>query len=703
MVNFVGVPAVNPGVTTPLFGGQPVRIWTPGVPLQSPRSQGNRAGGRRGGEEEGATLTTPPPPSRITLPGCAPIDSCPTNAWTAEAMNSGLSSPMARNVNAIMAAVNGTKNKRRVTFLNESAPSGKISRSTASAATQQKGVQDRKIERRPARNPYRKAETQTRRKMFGAGTPTPMLASQKPGVWNFPTRIEEFKKPEIEDIFNDFWKSVDEEVMEKYFKDFWRSVQNSNDKMESHFLDFWKGVRQSQDSAVDLADFWRHVEGKNRKRSPKENLAANFWRMIEGQKKTADLDEAAIAGHFLRMAQKSESEARESRPWETPARDMWKLIQHEEKCFAENSIPPEALIGDFFRMADKKQASAMPAANDAELMTGQFWKMVHKQTNAGREVKFVADEAGNVFRNIKGHQMKDRRSESMIEARLANEFFTMIENQKDQKEEVITFVADSYGNIYEGFTAKKMKSGKPLCEAKMVNDFFTMIEKKRKHDDARVESFAGNFWKMINNSEGRLEGKGKEALAGEFWKTVEFIENLKKKRETMRRLSESRREEAEYSVASIFTAATIKKSPSDDKEAARKAAMLYAISSLEQQQYKQYAFVNEKPVGRQRTLSSSSSSLYSVREEEEEELKNSRRTYKAAPHYNALQLGPTTNNGNGIILVALRHKNKTAKPQQCHKQNMVAQERRGSITRRNRIPSISNGSNNDRKCGKRAW
>merc|ERR1719334_2251585 len=384
-------------------------------------------------------------------------------------MNSGLSSPMARNVNAIMAAVNGTKNKRRVTFLNESAPSGKISRSTASATIQQKGVQDRKIERRPARNPYRKAETQTRLKMFGAGTPK-MLASQKPGVWNFPTRIEDFKKPELEDIFNDFWKSVDEEVMEKYFKDFWRSVQNSNDKMESHFLDFWKGVRQPQ----------------NRKRSPKENLAANFWRMIEGQKKKADLDEAAIAGHFLRMAQKSESEARESRPWETPARDMWKLIQHEEKCFAEDSIPPETLIGDFFRMTAKKQARAMPAANDAELMTGQFWKMVHKQTNAGREVKFVADEAGNVFRNIKGHQMKDRRSESMIEARLANEFFTMIENQKDQQEEVITFVADSYGNIYEGFTAEK------------------------KHDDARLESFAGNFWKMINNSEGRLEGKSKE-------------------------------------------------------------------------------------------------------------------------------------------------------------------------------------------------
>lgn len=617
MVNFVGVPTVNAGVNSALFGGQPVRIWTPGVPLLSPRSQGNRAAGGRGGAEE-AALPPPPPSSGITLPGCAPMNSCPANAWTAEAMNSGLSSPMARNVNAIMAAVNGTKNKRRVAFLNESAPSGKTNKNIASVP-QQKGIQDRKMERRPVRNPYRKSETQARRKVFSAKA---SKTSKSGKVWNFPTKIDEFKKPEVEEIFNDFWKSVDEQ----------------------------------EDIPVDMNDFWRRIEGQNRKPLPKENLAANFWKMVESQREKK-LDDAAIVDHFLRMVKKSESAAFRVQP----AKDLWKLIQHEE-------------------------SRPTPAANDAELMTGQFWKMVHKQT------------------------IKERiRRESMIEARFANEFFNMVKHREDLKEESMKFVVDSSGVIYtEAVAARKMRKGcNSECEATLVGDFFRMIDREQKHNDARVESFAGNFWKMINNSEDRpKDRRGKETLAGEFWKTVEFIENLKKKRETMRRLSASRREEAEFSVAPLFTAAATpatKNSASAEKEAARKAAMLFACSSLEPQQHQQHIVISDKPVGRQRTLSSSSSSLYSVREEEEEELRNSRRTYRVAPHYNAQQLGAAANNVSGAILVALRQKKKTAKPQQCHRQNMVAQERRKCVTRRDRIPSISNGINNDRKCGKRAW
>jgi len=627
-------------------------------------------------------------------------------------MNSGISSPMARNVNAIMAAVNGTKNKRRTTFINESAASGRANKNASSAAIHQKGIQERKIERRPARNPYRKSETQTRRKIFGARA---SKSSPKTGaVWSFPTRVEDFKKPEVEELFGDFWKSIDEQEMEKYFKDFWQSVKKSNNEMENHFKEFWRAVRLTQDAPVDMTEFWRHVEGKNRKPGPKENLASQFWKMIESQQEAKVLDEPAIAGHFLRMAQKSENEARESRPWETPARDMWKLIQHEENRLVENKLSPETLAGDFFLMTSnkKRQAPKTPSGSDAELMTGQFWKMVDKQMIAGREVKFVADQEGNVFRNIKGHQMKAKRRESMIEARLVNEFFTLIENEKDEDEDSITFVVDSSGRIFQQKNAKKIrKPGKSASKAKMVKDFFSMIDREQKHDDAKVESFAGNFWKMINNSEVRPERKSKEALAGEFWKTVEFIESLKKKRETMRRLSASRRDEAEFAVAPLFSAAAARKTAGDfDAQAKRKAAMLLACATLEQQQHHQHVFINERPVGRQRTLSSSSSSLFSVKEEEEEALKTSRAaaaaaTFRVTPHYCALPLGATNDarNGSGVIRVAQRQNKKTAKPQQCHRQNMVAQERRGSITRRNRIPSISNGSNNDRKCGKRAW
>ena len=65
--------------------------------------------------------------------------------------------------------------------------------------------------KRPARNPYRKSETQTRRKAFPArATKLASAAGNQQRQWNFPTRIEEFQKPEVEDIFNDFWKTVED-------------------------------------------------------------------------------------------------------------------------------------------------------------------------------------------------------------------------------------------------------------------------------------------------------------------------------------------------------------------------------------------------------------------------------------------------------------------------------------------------------------
>lgn len=709
MVNFVAMPAGNSGVYTPLFGGQPVRIWTPGVPLLSPRNQGNRAlggggGGAGGREEEEEEAILPPPPlsSRITLPGCAPLNySCPANAWSSEALNSGIASPMARNVNAIMAAVNGTKNKRRAAFVNQPASNMKMTRGFAPS---QKGVQERKIEKRSAlRNPYRKSEAPSKRKTVNFRLSN---VSSKP--WSFPTKVDEFKKPEAEELVGDFWKSVDDSQVENYFKDFWLLVNKSNDQMETHFAEFWKSIKLSQDSEIDLNDFWRCAEGRNRKNLPKENVVAQFWKLVESQEKKSNLDEAAIAGSFLKMAHKSEMEGVEGRPWETPARDMWKLIHHEQKQVLESGLAPEALAGEFFLMSSTSkcnkatQTEATPTAIDAELMMGQFWKMIDKQKRAENEVKFVADERGNVFRNIKGHQMKARRSESMIEARLANDFFTMIESQGEQPEASITFVATASGTIYKG--APKSKTA-IKTNAKWVKEFFAMIEKQQEAADARAESYAGNFWQMINNSEARPERKSKEAFAGDFWRTVEFIENLKQKRERMRRLSASRRDEAEFSVAPFFTAASAAAAAAnknDEKEAARKTAMLYACSTLEQQQH-QYVYVNDMPVGRQRTVSSSSSSLTSVKEEEEEVQRltttTSTTTFRVAPHYTAT----AAKMENGVFLVALRHKKKTIKPQQCHRQNMATQERRGSISRRNRIPSISSGINNDRKCGRKTW
>merc|ERR1719295_2366264 len=250
-----------------------------------------------------------------------------------------------------------------------------------------------------------------------------------------------------------------------------------------------------------------------------------------------------------------------------------------------------------------------------------------------------------------------------------------------------------------------------------------MLEKEQENNDARIESLAGNFWQMINNSKVETERKPKEAAAGDFWKMVDFTESLKRKRETMRRLSASKREEEE-AAAPTFHSASPRKT-ADKKEGARKTALLFACSTLEEQAYYVLATDYQDPqghVGRKRTTSSSSSYLYSVKEEEEltpesaasveSDASNPRRVYRVAPHYNnnnqSQQLGAakvaSVKTGSGVILVALRQKKKSIKPQQCHRQNMVAQERRGSVTRRNRIPSVSAiGSNNDRKCGRKTW
>jgi len=171
-----------------------------------------------------------------------------------------------------------------------------------------------------------------------------------------------------------------------------------------------------------------------------------------------------------------------------------------------------------------------------------------------------------------------------------------------------------------------------------------------------------------------------------------------------------------------------KKDALDKKEGARKTALLFACSTLEEQAY--YVLASPQgQVGRTRTASSSSSSLYSVKEEEElkpeaattaaAQEANPRHLFRVTPHYgrsdsntsvgsnNSQQLGTARASAaakSSVVLVALRQKKKNVKPQQCHRQNMVAQERRGIVTRRNRIPSVSAiGSNNDRKCGRKTW
>merc|ERR1712142_521525 len=206
-------------------------------------------------------------------------------------------------------------------------------------------------------------------------------------------------------------------------------------------------------------------------------------------------------------------------------------------------------------------------------------RMINESKNHVGQIQFTADRNGNVFKNVKGYQMKAKPKE-------------------------------------------------PALEAVWVRQFFTMVEKQRQNDEAKVGSYAGNFWKMINNSKAETERKVKrEAAVGDFWKMVEFSENLRRKRETMRRLSESKREAASASASASASApapapfvATPAKTGVDQREGARRTALLFACSSLEEQSVFLLAPDHQQTHGqngRKRKTSSSSSSLYSVNEEEE--------------------------------------------------------------------------------------
>merc|ERR1712142_1204465 len=101
--------------------------------------------------------------------------------------------------------------KKRVSFISESlATTGKVTKTVSP----QKRIQERKIERRPARNPYRKSQTRRHlapgRSAAATGATAVAAGPVANRVWNFPTKVEEFKKPEIEEMFRDFWKTVEE-------------------------------------------------------------------------------------------------------------------------------------------------------------------------------------------------------------------------------------------------------------------------------------------------------------------------------------------------------------------------------------------------------------------------------------------------------------------------------------------------------------
>merc|ERR1712002_501945 len=175
-------------------------------------------------------------------------------------------------------------------------------------------------------------------------------------------------------------------------------------------------------------------------------------------------------------------------------------------------------VNEFFEMVESEQQNSEASV---EIFAGEFWKLVYQSQSPSNDAAFVADSAGNIFKKHKGYQIKA--------------------SQKDK-----------------------------TTEAKWVREFFKMLEKEQENNDARVESLAGNFWQMINNSKVETERKPKEAAAGDFWKMVDFTESLKRKRETMRRLSASKREEEEEaaSTASSFHSASPKKINADKNDGA---------------------------------------------------------------------------------------------------------------------------------------
>merc|ERR1719228_877981 len=379
-------------------------------------------------------------------------------------------------------------------------------------------------------------------------------------------------------------------------------------------------------------------------------------------------------------------------------------------------ISPEALAGEFFSLTgyDKHQLKAF---HDQELTAGQFWRMIEKKKNSVEgEIEFVADSTGNVFRKFKGYEVRGKRKESMADAKMVNEFFEMVDQQhkntessaeiyggdlwrmiNESKNHVgeIQFTADKNGNIFKNVKGYQMsmkaKPREPAVEAEWVRQFFTMVERQQQNDEAKVESYAGNFWKMINNSTAETERKVKrEAFAGDFWKMVEFSENLRRKRETMRRLSESNREAASTSAsasastsASAPFVATPAKAGVDNKEGARRTALLFACSTLEEQAVFLLApeYQQTHGQGGRKRKTSSSSSLYSVNEEEEFRAEVSstsaptasasssastpRRLFRVTPHYGqSQQLGAPKGSEaapkSGVIVVALRSQKRTS-------------------------------------------
>merc|ERR1719376_1651936 len=78
----------------------------------------------------------------------------------------------------------------------------------------------------------------------------------------------------------------------------------------------------------------------------------------------------------------------------------------------------------------KKQ---MKTTNDRELQAGQFWKMIEKEMNLGKE-GFVADSFGNVFRKIKGYQIMASNKDNLAEAKMVADFFKMVEIEQGKEE-----------------------------------------------------------------------------------------------------------------------------------------------------------------------------------------------------------------------------------------------------------------------------
>jgi len=653
---------VNFGVTTPLFGGDPVRIWTPAMMSASMRM------------ETGSDLETPPPP----LPGYVPLASF--RGAAAESLSSWSSTSTMtttmRTINSILASVNGTEQiKRRVTYLADGATPSAM---RAAAARQATGpgrppAPQRTILKKSKRNPYRKLR----------GVETKMTKAKNGKVWKFPTTIKEFEaKDGNENAFNDFWNLV-ENSTRKY-------------EFENYFCDFWKMVDETKDEIVDLMDFWRLAEGRHKKKSGKEIYPAVFWRLVEKEQK--QVDDAELCATFWRMVEGPKQIGKDF--WESGVKAFWELIYQDQDDF--NS--PESLVREFFEMVENKKVPQKP---EYEAAAAQFWRMVERKKKSN--VSFVADSLGHIYHKLKGYEMTKPCIGYFSELTFVRDFFNMIQKIPETSEKQL-FVVDNKGRIFKNHKGYKMVKPKieDAKEAQYVGEFFKMVKSVQEKENFAPESYHGNFWQMIKNSEETEEGKKtKEDFHGEFWKTIEFIEGLRLKRETMRKYSESARE--------------AKRSKAQEQEVEngvnpQAQIALYFLS-------KENPFVQKSPMGRTRTFSSSSnSSLYGVKEEEEDEVfaaavddplppppTTPRCRKTSAPRYESAMMGSRAAAAAAIVTAAAMAKSRRLKAtaQQCHKQNLVAYEKknRNSGMRSKRIPCIvATGVNNDRKCGrKNSW